>query len=149
MKRLHFSALIEAPKEKVWKVMLGDATYREWSSVFMPGSHYEGSWEEGSKMLFLAPDENGKTGGMVSTIAYNKPYEFISIKHLGIINDGVEDTDGEEVQKWAGALENYTFTEQDGVTKVTIGMDIDEEYETDFEEAWPQALIKLKTLAET
>jgi hypothetical protein len=50
---------INAPKEKVWKTMLGEDTYRIWTEVFMPGSHYVGDWSKGSKILFLAPAETG------------------------------------------------------------------------------------------
>lgn len=56
--------------------MLDTETYRQWTEGFMPGSYYEGSWEKDSKILFLAPDENGKMSGMVSTIVENKPYDF-------------------------------------------------------------------------
>lgn len=67
--------------------MLNDQTYHEWTSVFATGSRFEGSWEKGSKILFL----DGEGAGMVSTIVENKPYKFISIKHLGEVRDGVED----------------------------------------------------------
>lgn len=84
MEKLHFSVQIKAPKEKVWDTMLDDETYRKWTTAFSPGSYYEGSWDEGSKILFLAPDENGKLSGMTSIIAENRPYEFISIKHISV-----------------------------------------------------------------
>lgn len=64
MQTLHFSQTINAPVKKVWDVMLADKTYREWTALFMAGSHFEGNWEQGSKMLFMAPDENGKKDGM-------------------------------------------------------------------------------------
>lgn len=57
MPKLHFSILINTPREKVWEVMFDDKTYREWTSVFMPGSHFVGSWEKGSSIKFLAPKE--------------------------------------------------------------------------------------------
>lgn len=63
--------------------MLNDESYREWTRAFTEGSHYKGSWEEGSKILFLDP--NG--AGMVSRIAKNDLYEFISIEHLGFVDD--------------------------------------------------------------
>ncbi|MDQ5893468.1 MAG: hypothetical protein QG640_480, partial [Patescibacteria group bacterium] len=31
MQKIHFSIQINAPKEKVWDTMLGEATYREWT----------------------------------------------------------------------------------------------------------------------
>lgn len=148
MEKLHVSVDISAPKEKVWKTMLEEETYRKWTEVFASGSHYEGSWDKGSKILFLAPDDEGKLGGMVSRIKENREYEYISIEHLGLIHDGVEDHESGEVQKWAPALENYTFTEKKGNTTVAVDMDIDKEHEEMFRELWPKALQKLKKLAE-
>lgn len=149
MKKLHFSTVIDAPKEKVWRTMLDDEPYREWTSAFMPGSYYKGDWSKGSKILFLGPDpETGKEGGMVSRIAENRPYEFISIEHLGIVQDGKEDTTSEAARQWAPAFENYTFREKDGATEVLVDMDAEDEHETMFREMWPKALQKLKELGE-
>ena len=85
---------------------------------------------------------------MVSRIAENKPYEFISIEHLGIVKNGVEDTTSEEARKWAPAFENYTFKEKGGATEVLVEMDIEDENKKMFEEMWPKALQKLKGIAE-
>ncbi|HVF69203.1 MAG TPA: SRPBCC domain-containing protein [Xanthomonadales bacterium] len=151
MTKLHFSIDIKAPREKVWDTMMEDQTYREWTSVFNPGgSYYEGDWSEGSKMLFLGPDEKtGKVGGMVSRIAVNKPGEFMSIEHLGEIIDGVEDTTSDRVKQWAGAHENYTLSEENGVTTLQIDLDGGgEEMESMFKEMWPKALQKLKEISE-
>lgn len=151
MPKLHFSILINAPREKVWEIMLGDKTYQEWTAAFMPDSHLvgrvEGSWEKGSKIKFLSTDKEGKTGGMVSEIAENKPNEFLSIHHLGIVTEGVEDTTSEAAKEWDG-FENYTFKELDGQTELTVDMDSKEDYQDYFSKAWPQALEKLKELAE-
>jgi uncharacterized protein YndB with AHSA1/START domain len=150
MQKIHFSIHISAPKEKVWDVMLGDATYREWTVSFHPGSYYKGDWSEGSKMLFLGPDETGeKEGGMVSRIKENRKYEFISVEHLGMVMDGVEDTTSEDVKKWTPAFENYTFTEKDGGTEVRVDMEVaSDEFKEMFEGMWPKALLKLKEIAE-
>lgn len=148
MKKLHFSIVINAPKEKVWHTMLDQDTYRQWTEVFTPGSHYIGDWNRGSKIQFLGPDQKGKMGGMVSRIKDNKQYEFISIEHVGIVNDGVKDTSSEAVKSWAGALENYTFKEKDEKTEVLIDMDSNDEFEEMFRNTWPKALQRLKELAE-
>jgi Activator of Hsp90 ATPase homolog 1-like protein len=148
MKTLHFSILINAPKEKVWNTMLGEDTYRAWTDVFMPGSHYVGSWSEGSKILFLAPGETGEMSGMVSRIIENRPYEYVSIEHLGEVHEGKEDTSSEEGKRWAGAFESYTYKEKDGRTDVLVDTDTVEEFEEIFQESWPKALQKLKELAE-
>ena len=148
MERLNFSIVIDAPKEKVWNTMLDDETYRVWTAVFMPGSHYIGDWREGSKILFLAPGEAGEMSGMVSRIKVNREYEYISIEHLGMVQGGKEDTTSEEVKNWAGAQENYTFRDLGGRTEVQVEMDTNEEYREMFQDAWPKALARLKELAE-
>jgi len=149
MKKLHFSMLINAPKDKVWHAMLDDQPYREWTNAFNEGSHYKGSWEKGSKILFLGPDPNtGQEGGMVSRIFENRPYEFISIEHLGIVQNGVEDTTSEAARKWAPAFENYTFKDRAGATEVLVDIDVEDEYVQMFSEMWPKGLRKLKELAE-
>ncbi len=148
MQKLHFSIEISAPKVKVWHTMLDDEPYREWTTAFSEGSYYKGSWEKGSKILFLGPDPTtGKEGGMVSRIAENIPYECISIEHLGMVADGLEDTTSEAVKKWLPAFENYTFTEKDGKTEVSVDIDTVEEYAQMFEDTWPKALQKLKEIA--
>ncbi len=153
MEKLHYSIKINAPKQKVWETLIGEKTYLEWTAPFSPnpsvsGSKVEGDWSLGSKMLFLAQDEQGKMGGMVSRIAQNKPYEYLSIEHLGIVNDGVEDTTSPEAKKWAPAFENYTLNEIDGVTEFTVDQDMQEEYVDMFNQMWPKALAKLKEVSE-
>lgn len=148
MKKLHYSISIDASKEKVWNTMLGQETYGKWTEAFASGSHYEGSWEKGSQIRFLAPDESGNMGGMLSRIKENRKHEFISIEHLGIVQDGEEVTDSQEVKEWAGALENYTLKENNGKTEVLIDMDTEEDYEEMMQEMWPKALQKLKELSE-
>lgn len=149
MQKLHFSIFINAPKEKVWHTMLDDASYPQWTKAFNPTSRYKGDWSKGSKMLFFGVDpDTGEEVGMVSSIAENKPYAYLSIEHIGIIKDGKEDTTSEEAKKWTPAFENYTFTEKDGGTEVTVDMDSMEEYAAMFNNMWPEALKKLKELAE-
>lgn len=149
MQKLHFSIVINAPKEKVWHAMLDDKPYREWTKAFNEGSYYKGSWGKGSKILFLGPDpKTGEEGGMISRIADNRPYEFISIEHLGIVQNGVEDTTSEEAKKWTPAHENYTFKEKDGATEVLVDMDTDDEHIEMFKKMWSEGLQQLKTIAE-
>lgn len=144
MQKLTSSVIINAPKEKIWQKMLEDSTYREWTSAFAEGSYAVTDWKEGSKALFLGP-----TGeGMVSQIATHRPNEFLSIKHLGVVKDGVEDTTSDSVKGWAGAFENYSLKEANGVSTLTIEMDTTDDHKGYFEEAWPKALSKLKEISE-
>ena len=148
MSKLNFSIVIDAPISKVWDTMLEDKTYRIWTEEFSPGSHYIGNWNQGSKILFLGPSNDGKLAGMVSRIKENKLHKYISIEHLGEVYDGVEDTTSERVKDWAGALENYTFINKDGKTELVVDLDINAEFKEMFEGIWPKALQILKSLCE-
>lgn len=149
MKHLHYTIVINAPVAKVWSTMLEDPTYRQWTEAFSPGCYYSGDWKQGSKILFLAPGDNGDSG-MVGRIKENRHHEYISIEYLGIVGNGTGDTSSEEAQAWAGALENYTFREKEGATELFIELTgtIGDEFVTMFDAMWPEALKKLKTLSE-
>jgi hypothetical protein len=73
---------------------------------------------------------------------------ILHIEHIGMINNGVEDTTSEEVKKWSPSHENYTFADKDGGTELSVDMDVADEYKTMFEEMWPKALQLLKELVE-
>ena len=124
------------------------STYEKWTALFNPTSIYEGSWNKGEKIIFVGTDENGEKGGMVSEIAENIPNRFVSIRHYGILKDGKEINTGEEVEKWAGGLENYTFEEKNGSTSVRIELDAVEEFGDYFGQVYPKALDKLKEVCE-
>jgi uncharacterized protein YndB with AHSA1/START domain len=144
MTRLTFSTTIQARKELVWRTLLEDESYRAWTSAFQEGSYAVTDWKPGSKALFLAPDGSG----MVSRVAEHRPNEFLSLEHLGVVKEGIEDTESEEVRKWAGARENYTLTENRDVVTLSVDMDITEEHQKFFEGTWPKALAALKDLSE-
>lgn len=145
---LHFEKEIQATVEKVFKLMLAPKTYEEWTSVFSPTSTFEGSWEKGSKILFLSKEDNGNMGGMVSRIAENIPQKYVSIEHLGMVSNGIEITTGAEVEKWAGVHENYSFYDLGEKTLVKVDMESGGDYRDYFLEIWPKALEKLKEICE-
>jgi len=148
MSKISFDIQINASPEKVYKTLLDDKTYREWTAPFNPTSYYKGSWEKGSKIYFIGTDNDGNESGMVSMIRENIPNKFVSIQHMGILQNGNEITSGPEVEGWGDALENYTITEENGKTLFSIEMDANNEYKDYFEETWPKALNKLKELSE-
>lgn len=141
---MKFEALIDAPRARVWDVMLSDATYRKWTEPFGEGGYFEGSWEQGTRMRFLAPGGDG----MVAEIAENRKHEFVSIRHLGEIRDGVEDTTSGAVREWAPAHENYAFDDAGSGTRVTIELETMQEWAEPMAEVFPRALALLKELCE-
>lgn len=148
MNKLNFEITINAPVDKVYKTMIENQSYREWTKIFNSTSHYVGSWKKGEKIVFVGVDENGNKGGMVSRIKENIPNRVISIEHLGLLEGDVEITKGEKVESWAGALETYYFDGENGSTKLSIEMDSNEDFENYFKDTWPKALDTLKTLCE-
>ena len=144
MNKSHYSITISAPRSTVWQIMLDDETYRQWTTVFAEGSYFEGDWNEGSTIRFLTPQKDG----MVGVIAENRKYEYLSIEHRGHVLKGVDDTESDEVKKWTPVYENYSFTEVDGGTELTVDIDIPSSYEAYFEGVWPKALKAVKELAE-
>ena len=147
--KLHFEIEINVPVKKAWDTMLEPETYKEWTAPFDPSSTYEGSWEKDSKIRFLS--ESGD--GMTSEIAENIPHKFISIRHLGIIKNGVDDTTSEEAKQWIPAFENYTFTDKGAETKLEVDLEMvatpkSKEMIEMFEDMWQKALQKLREICE-
>mgnify|MGYP001768396177 CR=1 FL=1 len=89
MKKLRFSISVRAPRDLVWRKMLEQDSYRRWAAAFGEGSDYEGSWEKGASIRFLSPGGDG----MTSQIVENVPGRFVSIRHLGLVVQGVDDTE--------------------------------------------------------
>ena len=85
---------------------------------------------------------------MLSEIAECRNNEFISIRHLGMISNGIEDTTSESVLAWAPAYENYTFIAAPEGTTLVVDLDIPGEWVEYMNEAWPKALMALKQLSE-
>ena len=143
-KTLSFSIEINAPRSLVWDFMLSDEGYRQWTVAFCEGSHFVGSWAKGSKMLFLAP--NGS--GMTSLVAENHRLEFVSVRHIGEVVAGVEDTSSAQVLAWAPAHENFSFFDVGVATRVKVDLDTAPESEQFMNETYPKALELLKTQCE-
>lgn len=142
--KLHFTLDIAAPREKVWQVLWDDATYRQWTSAFMEGSHAVSDWKEGSKIQFLGPDGGG---GMYSIIERSNAPEYMSFKHLGEIKDGKEQPNDGNL--WSNAMENYTLTEHNGSTTLEVDLyGAPNEFISYFQEAFPKGLALVKSLSE-
>ena len=144
-RRIRFSLDIAAPPARVFRLMLDPDGYRHWTKPFVEGSYYAGVWQQGQRIRFLSPSGDG----MVSEIAEHRLDQFTSIRHLGYVRNGVEDTQSESVRAWAPAYENYTFTATPTGTTLVVDQDATAEFEAYLADAWPKALAQLKALCES
>lgn len=141
---LSYEVRMAAPVATVWERMFSSNGYRQWTASFTEGSFFEGSWEEGTRMRFLGPGDNG----LLSEIATNRRHEEIRIRHIGMVMAGVEDTESDAVRAWAPMHETYRFRQEGDETVVSIEQQTLEPYRESIDRTWPQALEALKDLCE-
>jgi uncharacterized protein YndB with AHSA1/START domain len=146
MKKLNFTIEINASAPKVWQTLWEDANYRRWTAVFQEGSHTVSDWQEGSKIFFL--DASGQNG-MTSRIAQKVENKFMAFEHVGFIKDGIEDFEVAQKEGWANMIETYQLTTNEQTTHLKVSIDVVEQYEAYFDEKFPLALAKVKSLAES
>ncbi|OJU55630.1 MAG: hypothetical protein BGN96_12140 [Bacteroidales bacterium 45-6] len=151
MQRKKFKVGINAPPSVVYDKMLGirnKNTYHQWAKVFDPSSRYEGSWEEGSKIRFVGESEEGTPQGIFCVVTKNVPSQYLSMRTQGLIENGVEITDGAGLAQWQNLEESYHYEEADGLTMLTVEVEIPDDYVEIFSSLWPKALDELKSIVE-
>jgi uncharacterized protein YndB with AHSA1/START domain len=141
---LHYEIRIAAPRERVWKTMLEHGTYETWTSAFTEGSTYEGEFVQGGRLRFLSPDGSG----IVSKVAELRAPAYLSIRHLGMIHNGVEDLESEEVKSWGEAYERYTLDATADGTHLRVALDTTPQSAEMMNASWAQGLAALKALCE-
>lgn len=146
MKTLHFETVIDATPQKVWDTMLEKETYVQWTAVAWPGSSYQGEWKQGAQIRFTGDDGGG---GTLAEITELEPYAKVAAEHIAVLlENGREDRESEMAKGWIGATEAYTFTGENGSTKLEVEITTAPEWAPMFEDGWPKALDALKQLAE-
>lgn len=145
MKDLQFGIDIAAPAARVWDCMFDPLAYRDWTRPFAEGSYYEGSWQQGRRLRFLDP----QGFGMEAVVDESRLHEVVSLRLVGEIKDGRPVADSRLHRE--PAHERYVFTPAPaGSTHLEIQLQSWDDGFTDFlQTSWPQALQRLKALAET
>ncbi len=147
MKKLQFTTAINAPAQKVWDILWQPTTYATWTKAFNPedaGGSIQSDWQVGGKTLFL----DSKGNGMVSVIKVkNEPYA-IAFEHQGEIIDGKEDTTSEKVKSWAGSMEEYHLSENNGITTLQASVQVTDEWEDMMNSGFTKGLEAVKKLSE-
>ena len=138
------SMAINAPKEKVWKILLDADFTRIWYAEFGEGVYAVTDWKIGSKAVFTDKAGNGIAGMVIE----NKPHELIAVEYHGVVKDGVEDYESDVAQQVKGTIESYRLSEKNGRTQLSVKCDMGDEYFDMMSQAWDRAIQKIKTLAE-
>ncbi|MDH6254257.1 uncharacterized protein YndB with AHSA1/START domain [Chryseobacterium sp. H1D6B] len=144
METLSYETVINAPLQKVWDILWSPETYGEWTKFFGPGSTMKSDWKVDGKTYFL----DSKGNGMVSTIdSLDEPNQIV-FKHLGMIKDGVEDTQSMEVMQWNGAFEKYFLIDLEGKTKLHAEVQTEKNFQELMNTGFTKGLEIIKNLAE-
>lgn len=145
METLSYEIEINAPKTKIWDILWSPETYSEWTKFFSPDSQMKSDWKIGGKTYFV--DSSGN--GMVATISTLDEPNEVTFNHLGMIQNGIEDTESKEVKEWSGAPERYFLIELDnGMTKLQAEVQVSEEWKSMMDKGFSEGLKIVKELAE-
>ena len=142
MKTIEFSIEINAAKECVWATLWEDATFRDWASLIDEGTYMKGIMKEGNEIQFLS-SVNGY--GVTSLLATLDPNEYVLFRHNA---DTKESGQQEREKEWTGGTESYSLSEKNGVTTLIVKIEVPQEQEETFRIRIPEALERIKTLAE-
>jgi uncharacterized protein YndB with AHSA1/START domain len=135
---------INAPKDKVWNVLVDNERNRIWYAEFSQGTQTDTDWNVGSKASFTDATGNG----LLAKVAVNKPHEMLSVTYEGMVTAGQEDRESDLAREMQGGYETYWLKEQDGSTRLEIECTMAPEYLDSMSEAWEKALLKVRELAE-
>lgn len=147
MKRIQLEHTFHTSPEQLWEIIVDADYYRFWTEAFSVSSDFVGEWSEGSKIRFVTTDDSGNESGMLSEIVASVWPEFISIRHLGLVMNGVEDYDSPTVKEWTPAFENYRLIKKaDGMCTFELVQDIPKTEVEMFIQSWQKAFERIALL---
>jgi hypothetical protein len=142
MKKLQFSLEIKAPSEKVWNTLWEDKTFRDWSSLVDEGTYMVGEIKEGNEVQFISSVSGYGVTSLIEKLAIN---EFVLFRQMADTKDSGE---RKREKEWTGGTESYSLAENDGLTTLTVDIDVPPGQEETFKVRYPKALERVKILAE-
>lgn len=144
MKDLQYGIDIAAPVARVWDCMFDPTAYRDWTRAFCEGSYFEGAWEPGRQLRFLDP----RGFGMEVVVDERREHALMSLRLVGELRDG-HPVAGSPLAR-TPARERYEFSATAGGTRLVVHLQSWDDGFTEFlQTTWPQALQRLKALAES
>ena len=142
MQKMQFSIKIEASKAKVWKTLWGDKTFRDWGNIIDEGLYMVGEMKEGNEVQFISSVSGY---GVTSMIEKLTPNEFVSFRQMA---DTKESGEQEREKEWTGGTESYELVEKNGMTSLTVNIDVPPGQKETFRIRFPKALERVKNLSE-
>ncbi len=139
---MQFSVEINASKEDVWNTLWEDETFRDWANNIDEGTYMEGAMQEGKEVQFISSVSGY---GVTSLVEKLDPNKFVLFRHSA---DTKESGRQEREKEWTGGMESYSLTEKDGVTTLTVELDIPPGQIDTFKDRLPKALMRVKILTE-
>lgn len=138
------SVVIRAAPEKIWEVLWGIQSYRDWTSSFSESSDVETNWREGSSILFIDRSRSGIFGQIREMTSPRK----MIFEYDGRMADGKKDTESEEAKELRGIKEIYTLDPGGDSCRLTIQTSLPEKTYDKISYSWDKALDKIKNLSE-
>ncbi len=126
----------------VWDTLWEDKTFRDWASIVDEGTYMVGEIKEGNEVQFISSVSGY---GVTSLIEKLTPNKFVSFSQIADTKDSGE---REREKEWTGGTESYSLVENDGITTLTISIEVPPGQEETFKVRFPKALERVKILAE-
>ena len=142
MQKQQFSIEIKAPRERVWNTLWDGKTFRDWANIIDEGTYMVGELKEGNEVQFISSVSGFGVTSLVEKLAQN---EFISFRQMADTKDSGE---REREKEWTGGTESYSLAENEGITTLTVDIDVPPGQEETFRVRFPKALERVKILAE-
>jgi len=142
MQKQQFSIKIKAPRERVWNTLWEDKTLRDWANIIDEGMYMVGEMKEGNEVQFISSVSGYGVTSLVEKLVQN---EFVSFRQMA---DTKNSGEREREKEWTGGTESYSLAENDGVTTLTVDIDVPPGQEETFKVRFPKALERVKILAE-
>lgn len=151
MKTLSNSIQINASAERVWQVLWNESTIKVWAAAYGPGMEFRGGdWQEGNQTTIADANGNGGYGIIEKVI----PNQLMRIREKGWIlnwkalSPDYSVTIGDKELVWEAGIGEFRLEEQNESTKLSIEIELGDDWASILEDVFPKALQLIKNLAE-
>src|SRR6185503_4508230 len=120
MNNMRHSIEINASKEKVWEVLWGDQTFRDWASIIGEGTYMVGELREGSEVNFIGNSDGEARYGITSRVDKLIPNKYLLFTKIADIVVNKDGTIEKRNKQWTGGTESYELKESNGKVVLSV-----------------------------